>query len=344
MKICRANLLNSESILSISATNILRIIFEAMVLFHHLVDVKWPFAAFMNGICGPIAVGGFVLISGYGVGKSFIKKGYAYCDRIFFERMPNNYITIIIANVFYLWLFLFTGNLFEDGFSAIYSFLYFPFFSSFEKLSHYIYFLADLIVYYGLFWITINLFKKSRNPMLWTAITTAIVGVLAMVVLEVINGATGGSAAMRGSLGFPAGLLIAYFDDAICKALNKRGTLIYISLMIPLAVGGFFADLNLFYEYLIPLFFSLGVALLFYQVKFKSKIITYLAGLIIYVYVAHEFFRNLLRFLYPALTKNQNCLITLVLTFLASVLIDLIIKGIKKLVKMHNKKKRLKTA
>ena len=344
MKICRANLLDSNSVLSISATNLLRIIFETMVLFHHLVDVRSPFGALLSGLFGPVAVGGFILISGYGVGKSFIKKGYKYCDRIYYERIPKNYFTIIIANVFYLWLFLYTGNLFESPAGILSSFLYFPFFGEFEKLSHYIYFLADLMIYYVIFLIFINVFKKLRNPLFWTAIMTFILAIVAMVVLEIINAYSGGSGAMRGGLCFPAGLLIARFDDAICKTIKKYGALIYISLMIPVCVGLFFFDLNIFYEYIIPLFFSMGIALLFFYVKFKSKIITYLAGLIIYVYVAHEFFRELFRFISPHLTKNQNCAITLILTFATSVLIDLIIKGIKKLKKLRKKHKQLKTA
>lgn len=343
----RSKLLGSEAVLSFSATNALRLIFEFMVLIHHLYDTFTPIGPFFASTFGPIAVGGFILISGYGVGKSFIKKGDAYRARLIFERIPRNYLMIVTVNLVYLFLFLYGGNLFNSAEGAIASVLYLPFLPDYETLSHYIYFLADLMIYYILFAGISYLFKKLKNPLLWTAITMFGLCFVTMVVLEIINGATGNNGAMRGALCFPAGLIIACFDDEIVKAIYKRGPLICIALMLPLVPCAFFWEENIPYEYLMPLFFSLGLCMLFFQVKFNSKVINYLASLVLYVYVSHEFIREFLRmkftgFLTHKLSfltlKNEIFIITIIVSLAFAVLCDLI----KRLIKLINKQRKIK--
>ena len=139
---------NKNSLLSLSNTNLLRVVFEVLVLIHHLYLTSTSLGSVISGALGPIAVGGFIFLSGYGVALSFIKKQDEYAKKLIKSRIPRTYAILLIADLCYLALYLATGGKFADPFSAVVSVLYLPVFSGFVPLSHWIYFLADIIVYY----------------------------------------------------------------------------------------------------------------------------------------------------------------------------------------------------
>ena len=222
---------NSENgLLSLSNTKLLRIVFEALVLIHHLYLTYTSFGAVITNAFGPIAVGGFIFLSGYGVGFSFVRKGDEYAKRLIKSRVPRTYAILFIVDLCYLILYLVMGGRFSDPFSAIVSVLYLPVFSGFVPLSHWIYFLADLIIYYLLFLLFIFVFKKVKNRLLWTAITILALDLIIIAVLSVINYHTGSVRYLRACLCFPIGLICAAYSERIAEIVKKYKVLLSIGL------------------------------------------------------------------------------------------------------------------
>ena len=77
---------NKNSLLSLSSTQLLRVVFETLVLIHHLYLVYTSLGAVITNALGPIAVGGFIFLSGFGVGLSYIKKGDEYAEKAWIWR------------------------------------------------------------------------------------------------------------------------------------------------------------------------------------------------------------------------------------------------------------------
>ena len=198
---------NKNSLLSLSCTELLRVVFETMVLIHHLYLVYTSLGAVITNALGPIAVGGFIFLSGFGVGLSFIKKGDEYAEKLLKVRVPKTYLTLFIVDICYLVLYLALGGEFNNLFSAIISVFYLPVFNGFVALSHWIYFLADLLIYYILFLLFIFIFRKTKNRLLNTALVILAIDLIIIVVLSIINYKTGSSRYLSACLCFPIVLI-----------------------------------------------------------------------------------------------------------------------------------------
>lgn len=319
-----------NSLLSLSNTALLRIVFEAMVLIHHLYMTYTSFGSVISGALGPIAVGGFVFLSGYGVGFSFLRKREEYVGRLIKSRVPRTYAILLIVNLCYLALYLATNGRFDNAFSAVISVLYLPIFKGFVPLSHWIYFLADLIIYYLLFVLLISLFRKTKNRLVWTAIAILILGLVIIAVLSVINYRTGSTRYLRACLCFPIGLLCAAFCDKLTEIVRKYKLLLAIGLSVISVAITVFLDYRPISEYILPIFPVLALVVILHGINTESRVTAYLSGLVIYVYVSHEFFLNLFRHLYPSLHRNVMGLIVLTCSVLFAVLLNFVVRVVRK--------------
>ncbi len=323
---------SKNSLLSYSNTELLRVIFEVLVLIHHLYHFYTSFGGVISSGFGPIAVGGFIFLSGYGVGFSFVKKGDEYAKKLIKFRVPRTYAILFIADLCYLALYLALGGEFNNLFSAIISVFYLPIFDGFVALSHWIYFLADLIIYYLMFLLFIYIFRKAKNRLLWTAIAILILDLVIIAVLSVINYQTASTRYLRGCLCFPIGLLCAVFFKELGEIIKENKVLMAITLSLISILIQVFLDYRPVSEYILPIFVVLALVVILYDVKIESKAISYLSSLVIYVYVSHEFFVILFEILLPALHKNIRGLMVLTCSMLFAIILNSIIKFFKKAV------------
>lgn len=332
---------NEGSLLSPSNTKLLRVVFEVMVLIHHLYLVYTSFGGAITNDFGPIAVGGFIFLSGFGVGFSFIKKGEEYAKRLLKVRIPRTYLILLIADLCYLVLYLARGEKFNSPFSAIVSVLYLPIFSDFVYLSHWIYFLADLLIYYFMFLLFIFIFKKAKNKLLWTAITILIIDLIIIAVLSVINYQTGSVRYLRACLCFPIGLICAVFSGKLYEIVKKHKIILAVSLSAIIILISAFLDYRPIDEYVLPIFVVLALVVILCGVNTKCKALDYLSGLVIYVYVSHEFFLLLFSHIFSTLNinlhKNIIGLIVVACSMLFAVILNAIVKKVLKLAHGYEK-------
>ncbi len=319
---------SKNDLLSLSNTNLLRVVFEALVLIHHLYLVSTSVGSVISSAFGPIAVGGFIFLSGFGVGFSFIKKGDEYSNKLLKLRLPKTYAILFVVNLCYLALYLVTGGRFSNPFSAIISVLYLPVFPGFVALSHWIYFLADLIIYYLMFLLFIFIFKKAKKRLLWTAIAILLVDLIIIAVLSIVNYKTGSTRFLRGCLCFPIGLICAEFSEKIAEIVKKYKILLAIGLsainIVLIAVFNY----RSIEEYVLPIFVALALVVMLCGVNVKSKAIDYLSGLVIYVYVSHEFFLIWFRHLFSSLHINLHTNIIGLIVFACSMLFAILLNAI----------------
>ena len=72
------NALTNKALVSKSTTNFLKVLFEIIVLCHHLYLPSTAAGKELSTVMGICAVAGFLFLSGYGVGMQYQKKGDAY--------------------------------------------------------------------------------------------------------------------------------------------------------------------------------------------------------------------------------------------------------------------------
>ncbi len=334
----------NKSAISRSASSALKVIFEMMVLFHHLYLVHTSFFSHISGLAGPVAVGGFLILSGYGVGMSYKKSGEEYSKKLLFKRIPSTYLMLLIVDICYLALYYYTGSKFDNAFDLIISVLYIPIFDGFVALSHYVYFLADLIVYYFIFLLFSYLFRKQKNRLLIATVCISALTIVIIIVLSIINASTGSERYLRACVCFPIGLLIACFDDIICEFLDNYKWLVAITFFV---LGfAFYVSLGTktVTEYVTPALFSLSIITMVYGANSKSKLLDYFAKLILYIYVSHEFFREWFLYQFPNEHRNVRGLIVIGLSVVLSVIVNALVTLIGKKIKQNRTEKIQKNA
>lgn len=289
MKVCETNQLISKN-----TTGLLRIVFEVMVLLHHLYPFATALGHKVSEIMGPIAVCGFLLISGYGVGISFKKRGDSYLKKLGTSRIPITYLTIVLVDLLYLILFYADNRYFGNASSFLLSVFYMPISSEFTYLSHWIYFLADLLIYYLLFLGLACIFKKRDDALKKTAISMLILSGIVILVLTIINTTTGSSRYLRACVAFPVGLLLANYANELHKIIKAHKWKIF-SLLLTLGISFFcIANVPILCEYFTCLLFCLAIVVLINGKEIQSKFVSFATPLVLYVYVSHELFFKLL--------------------------------------------------
>ncbi len=330
---------SKNSLLSFSSAQILRVVFEILVLIHHLYLVYTSLGAVITNALGPIAVGGFIFLSGFGVGISFVKEGDEYAKRLLKVRVPRTYLILFIVDLCYLVLYLALGGKFNNLFSAIISVLYLPVFNGFVALSHWIYFLADLLIYYLVFLLFIYLFRKTKNRLLNTALVILAIDLIIIVVLSIINYKTGSSRYLRACLCFPIGLICSAFNEELSFVVkgSKPILLVVLSLISVFTITICIipsVNSDPIKEYVLPILAIFALVVILCGVNFKSKFISYASKLVLYVYVSHEFFLNLFSALFSSLHRNIIGLIVLVCSIVFAVALNATIKYLKNKIKV----------
>jgi len=320
----------------------LRIFFEVLVLCHHLRPTYGSFDEKLNFVFGTVAVGGFLLLSGYGVGVRTREAGDAYRRRLLTRRAPMMYARILLVDLLYLIPFFLIGNTFASASSAIVSVLYLPFAPGFVALSHWVYFIADLFVYYLVFGAFSMLFRKKENGYMLSVICfTALLAVL-IAVLSVINYRTGSIRYMRAALLFPIGLTIAGCEKTFFTKVNVTPLKKWISFGVLFALGCvpfFFEEMRFVSEYITPIPFALAAAVAMMGCEPKGKALSYSAGLVIGVYLAHEAFFRIFRYYYPSMNKWLSMLLITLCAVACAVLSDLAKRGVRHLIMKREQKK-----
>lgn len=328
MKTCNKTRL---PVITKSANNLLKILFEAMVLIHHLSIFSGFLGNTVTGILGPVGVCGFLFCSGYGVGENYKVKGFDFSKKLLLKKVPHFYFVIIITNAFYLIAYLINGNSFESVFSAVGAVLNLHAISGVPRLSHWLYFINDLMIYYIMFFLASYLFRKRENTLLPSAIFILTLQTVIIVILTIINEKTGNSMSLRGCILFPLGLLTSYYNNKIVKFLkNFKGVLIFGLLSVGILFLTLFDDL-IFNEYITSALFALSVCASVFKLNPKSKGLNFAGKLVIYVYLSHEFFWKTFNNLMPSLSHELIIVLTLILTISVSLIINLVVETLKKL-------------
>lgn len=328
----------NKSLLPQTTAGLLRIVFEIMVLFHHLYQPSSEIGRRINSLLGPIAVAGFLIISGYGVGVSFLKKGDGYLSNLIKKRIPVTYITIVITNIFYLSFFFYTGDEFKSFFGFLTSVLYLPISKDYVTLSNWVYFMADLLIYYVLFFATMKILQKQKPKFIQkhklplTAGIMLALGAVVIVVLGIINKNTGSTRYLRACLCFPIGLLLANYDKFICNALKQYKRAIFLSLtVLGIIATGLSYNARLYSEYFANAFFALAVIVHAYGVEVKGKSVPFLSKHVLYVYLVHEWAFKMLRYI----NRDIHFLIDMVIVICVSAFIAFCLNYLKTLRQKH---------
>ena len=320
-----------DRFLSIGATKVLHIFFEILVLIHHL---QPNFSAFHTRVIvalGPIAVAGFLLTSGYGIGVKLREEGDAYRNRLLTRRAPMMYLRLFLTDLCYLTPFFLIGNHFTGALSAISSILYLPFLPQFIALSRWVYFIADLLVYYLVIGLFATIFRKRKNAYFLTLLAYLITLIILIVVLSVINSKTGSSRYMRGAFLFPIGFAIAGVEK---KVFEKKITPLmkWLTCVGLLAVGVIlflFTDSSFVHEYILPIPFVLAAAVALLGCDPKGKVLTYFSGLVLGVYLSHEGYYRIFLHFFPSMNPWLTMLFVILCALATAVIIDGIKRGIR---------------
>ena len=321
---------HKHALLSYSNTELLKVFFEVLVLIHHLYITSTAFGAVLSEAFGPIAVGGFILLSGYGVGYRYLKSDDGYFGKLIRVRVPRTYLTLLIVDLCYLVLYLALGGKFETPASVILSVLYLPLSGEFVALSHWVYFLADMIIYYLCFVIFAALFRKTKKKLLWTAVAIFVLDLCIIAILTVINVKTGSSRYLRGCLCFPVGLLCAEFLEKLDEIIEKSKLWLAISLAGISIVLLLFLNTQPVREYLLSMTVPLALVVLLHGVNTKCRWISYLSSLVIYVYLSHEFFLRLFERVLPGVERNLIGLLVFVCSMAFAMGLHLVISLFQK--------------
>ena len=327
-----------DRFLSIGATKVLHLFFEILVLIHHLQPNYAPFHTRMIVALGPIAVAGFLFTSGYGIGVKLRDQGDPYRHRLLTCRAPTMYLRLVLTDLFYLIPFFLLGNHFSGALSAISSVLYLPFFPQFVALSRWVYFIADLLVYYLVIALFATIFRRRKNGYYLTLIAFLVALITLVVVLSVINLKTGSSRYMRGAFLFPLGYAIAGVEK---KVFERRVTptikWITCAGLLAVGVGIFLLTENSFVcEYLMPIPFVLAAAIALLGCDPKGRVLDYFSGLVLGVYLSHEgYFRIFCHFL-PSVDPWLRMLYVILCALATAALID----GIKRAIRLLAKRRR----
>lgn len=321
-----------------TVSNALRIFFELLVLFHHLYSPQTAFGEYLSLAGGPVAVGGFMFFSGYGIGLSYKKDSEAYLKKLTRKRIPTTYITIVVVNLFYLISFYIRGNSFDGAFSFIVSVLYLPVFKSFKYLSNWLYFLADLLIYYIVFVLLALIYKKKAKKLKNIALWFLALAIVLCTTLSILTLTSGNSMQMRGIFLFPLGLLFANGKEKITPFIKKHKFklacplfVLGVSLLIIFGQDYFFYGTGIIglictvmIEYFVGPLIVLAIMIFCWGISLKCKFIDKASSLVLYVYLSHEFFVKCFRYLYPTLHWALIMLFTIFYAILIAILIVMI--------------------
>ena len=322
------NCCKNKTLLPQKTAGLFRIVFEIMVLCHHLYQPVSVVGRRINSLLGPIAVAGFLIISGYGVGKSYLKKGEAYLSNLLKKRIPHTYATIVVTNLFYLSFFFITKDSFKSVWGFVTSVLYLPISKDYVVLSNWVYFMADLLIYYVIFFVVMKIFKKKKKRLVFTAVTMLVMCAVIIVILTIINNQTGSSRYLRACVAFPVGLLLSKWDDVICQFLTTYKRLTFLGVLaLAIIATGLSYNNRMYSEYFANTFFALSLIIHSFGGSVKGKYVDFLSKNVLYVYLVHEWAFKMIRYI----NRDIHFMVDMLIVIVFSVSVALLINCVKTL-------------
>ena len=304
-------------------------VFCIFVLLHHLIRTGNQFIDSILHILGPIAVGGFFFISGYGLVVNYIKFGKAYLKKLISKRIPIIYGIIVLVNIVYLIYFLLSTPAELSFLNIFASVFYLSFLDAFVPLYSWIYFLVDLLTYYIVFalvFMVIELIKNINKKPQASAVILTIVFFLVFIIVSLINGYY---LDRRAIFCFVLGVLLSAFEQKLLMLTPKIKLIFSIILITAFILLFALFNTYLVSEQILPLIFCIIVATILAYHTPTIKPILFMGEICLYVYLTHGLFFEIIN-KYSSLSPYLRAVIVCVITVVISYLLYLLVDGIKR--------------
>ncbi len=325
------------NLISKNMSIILKGVFCIFVLFHHLLRTGNFAVDKIFELLGPLAVGGFYFLSGYGVVVSYCANGKKYIKKMLFKRIPLTYLLLVVTNLIYLGVYYLTGNPPLSVGGAVSSVLYISFVPEFVGLYSWIYFIVNLLIFYVVFVLIFSVVEAIKSIKRKAEVGAIVFVVVEVVLLVVISFVSGTLLDARAFLCFPLGLVCGAFANQIKRFFVKNRFFICVLLAFMGCTLLTFADTAMLREYVVPLIFCLFFTALVSGFDVKSKVLLWFGKNSLNVYLFHgAFFKIYDHFLEPS--YMYRFLFVAVLTFALSMMIRSAAYVVKKKLVFKSKK------
>ena len=324
-----------KKILSINTCKVLKAILCLFVLMHHTINVKHELLNSVFSILGPLAVGGFFFLSGYGLIVNYKKYGKDYIKKLLFKRIPLSYLIVVIANTIYLPIYALTVSTNISFLNAITSILYISFSKHFIAFYSWIYFMTDLIIYYLLFaliFIVIEYSKKIKNKIHIGAVVHFLILLSIYLIISLIIRQP---LSLRAAFCLSIGVIIGAFEEIMCDFILRFKLLIAGLITIIFVTLFLLYDIYIIEEQILPILFCLLLIVICTKVNINFKPLTYLGNISLYVYLSHGIFVKLFKHFF-VLSPFVLFLLVAVCSILLSSLIYILVNLVKRHIKAKN--------
>lgn len=312
-------------------------VFCIFVLFHHLLRTGNPAVDKILELLGPLAVGGFYFLSGYGLVASYCANGKKYIKKMLFKRIPLTYLLLVATNLVYLGVYYLTGNPPLSVGGAVSSVFYISFVPQFVSLYSWMYFIVNLLIFYVVFALIFSVIEAIKGIKRKAAVGTIVFVVVEVALIAVISLVGGALLDARAFLCFPLGLVCGAFANQIKCFIDKNRLFVCVLAAFAGCVLLTFADTTMLREYVIPLSFCLFFTALISGVDVKSRVLLWAGKNSLNVYLFHgAFFKIYDHFLKPSYI--YRLLFVVVLSFVLSIMIRSVVYVVRKLLAFKPKK------
>ncbi|MBP3620038.1 MAG: acyltransferase family protein [Clostridia bacterium] len=262
-----------------------------MVLLHHIVRTGNEVVDGILELLGPLAVGGFYFLSGYGIAVSYRAKGKQYLKNLVCRRIPMMYLILVATNFIYLGVYYLTGNpplIFGGALSSV---LYISFVKGFVQLYSWIYFIPNLIVFYVVIAVVLWAVECIKSVHNKGQVATIIFIIVEVAIILLLSVASKQLPELRAYFCFPFGLICGAFMENICKFIRNRRAFLILLLVFLSWCFMTFLNVKEIREYLMPLLFCMLVVFVVAQKSFVGSFGALWFGKIsLYVYLFHGAF------------------------------------------------------
>lgn len=305
-------------IISESKNLILKGLFSVLVILHHTANFNSPILDRFVSALGPLAVGGFLFLSGYGIMLKFHKHGASYIKQLLLRRIPHLIFIIVFTNFIYMFLYLITTGESLSFLNVLTSLLYITPSKHFIAFYSWIYFIENLIIYYLFFVLTALVLKKVKTAdkskliaLTYLALIVAVYIAITIIMQKILN--------MRALLCFPLGLITFAYKDKIANLKQNTKLIIEISAFVLVILLTFFASNKIVVELILPVLFCLAIIASRRQ---KAAVpFSYLGKISLYTYLFQGIFHTVFKTYMPNLPNFLFVLMVLMSTILLAAVI-----------------------
>lgn len=283
---------------------------------------------------GAWGVGLFLIISGYGLTKSFYKNGLSkfFEKKIFSVLIPYQLVTIILLIIDKI-----NGENYKFS-QVIISLSGFDFKAVINATMWYI---PYIFIWYIVFFMIFKYIKRINNRIIFLVLFSLLLAIVCISGLW--NKATGSFLYV---FQFPIGVILALFDEKkiIMKNYNVKEITFYtlgISLLLLIVTYGRISN-PLVYLININSVCSIILSLIFLISNFKSKILSSIGGISYELYLIESIFLTKYDFIFKYITNRFMAIVSYILIiYLISILLKetniLLIRLLKKLIFIFKK-------